>query len=511
MKKIKIFLISLLSVLMFSSCDDYLELYPDNAQSSDQYWTSKEDVAAVIGAGYVKLRGSVEYLFVWGEMRASSMDIYNAAEDPAKSTQQVKQMLTKADNRYAQWGNMYQVINMANSVLKYAPAVQDVDPSFTTEEMNGYFAEAYFLRSIAYFYLVRTFENVPFVTQPYVSDEASFDLPQTSATEILASIKADLEAVIAPNGDPSKSVAKDFYPDTNPDNPTHTKGRATKWAIYALLADISLWQEEYDDCIKYCERIIESEYMTLLSKDQWFQNFYPGNSTESIFEIQYNRSLSQTNSFVDWFYTKAQFVPSENTVELFNRTSVLGDVRGGGATLVYSSTPLIWKYLGIDIFSVAPTIRASTNFDQNFIIYRLAEIHMMKAEAHIMKGQSSYLDAMAEIKIVRDRAGIVETLLPYSTEYEMLAFLYDEKVREFCGEGKAWFDLLRIAKSKNYTYKEFLIRQVTLTTPTNMYGVIRSKLSNNGSHYLPIHRNEINANGLLRQNQYYKDLGYDAK
>jgi len=62
--KINKFLISML-ILSFSlsSCKDYLTILPENNQSSDQYWQNKEEVEAVLGAGYVKLRSSQEYLF----------------------------------------------------------------------------------------------------------------------------------------------------------------------------------------------------------------------------------------------------------------------------------------------------------------------------------------------------------------------------------------------------------------------------------------------------------------
>ena len=44
MNRIKIYLVIALSFLGFVSCNDWLTLHPDNAQTTDQYWQSKQDV-----------------------------------------------------------------------------------------------------------------------------------------------------------------------------------------------------------------------------------------------------------------------------------------------------------------------------------------------------------------------------------------------------------------------------------------------------------------------------------
>lgn len=63
MKKIKYYILGLLVTCSVSSCEDYLTVLPENNQSSFEYWETKEDVEAVLAAGYVNLRSCVETFY----------------------------------------------------------------------------------------------------------------------------------------------------------------------------------------------------------------------------------------------------------------------------------------------------------------------------------------------------------------------------------------------------------------------------------------------------------------
>ncbi|MDP4272200.1 MAG: RagB/SusD family nutrient uptake outer membrane protein, partial [Bacteroidota bacterium] len=68
------YIVSLLMLAFTAtSCQDYLTVLPENNQSTSQYWKTKEDVEAVLGAGYVKLRAAQEYLMLWGEARGNGV------------------------------------------------------------------------------------------------------------------------------------------------------------------------------------------------------------------------------------------------------------------------------------------------------------------------------------------------------------------------------------------------------------------------------------------------------
>jgi tetratricopeptide (TPR) repeat protein len=359
--------------------------------------------------------------------------------------------------------------------------------------MKSYLSEAYFQRSLAYFYLVRLWKDVPFVKMPYVDDEADYELAATDGNEILKSCLADLNN--------SLESAKEIFPETEADYPMNTKGRATKWAIYSLIADINLWLGNYDEAINACENVINSNRVGLISGLSWFTNYYPGNSNESIFEIQYRYALGQTNSFITWFSTNKYYLISSYQQLLYEANPT--DIRGLNAS--YNSSGLIWKYIGI---SATTSRSTSVQNDQNWIIYRLADIYLMEAEAYIMKGgESNMVKGVEYLNAVRQRAGLA-TVQAGTNQLDMITILLKERQCEFFAEGKNWFDLVRIGKRDVPGFKDLFINQVLEAASASTQGMVRAKLADMNSWYLPIHTDELNSNTLLVQNPYYSNLGY---
>lgn len=491
--KLKSSNILLMFILFFAtSCEEYLTVFPENNQSTVQFWKTKEEVEAVIGAGYVKLREAQEYLFLWGEARGNGIYFSATGTSGQLAAQKLRQFDILATNELASWEKLYKVINMANSVIKYAPNVQDA--SFNENVRNSYISEAYFLRSLAYFYLVRLWKDVPFVQEPYVDDTAPYDVAQTKGELILQQCLVDLENSI--------EAAKTRFPEIDATNPVNTKGRATKWSVYALIADINLWLGNYDGAIAACESVINSGQVGLISGANWFLNYFPGNSNESIFEIQYSYNLNQTNAFITWFYTNKYYYISPYQQTLFESNA--GDKRGLNTS--YNSSGYIWKYSGIN--ATTTTLRnTSLQNDQNFIIYRLADVYLMEAEAQIMKGDSlSMRKGLDLINNIRQRAGITPSL-GSSEQLGLIQILLEERQREFFAEGKNWFDLLRIGTRKNPGFKELFIDGVFQVASASNSAMIRAILQDENSWYLPIHTDELNTNKLLVQNPYYANLG----
>ena len=171
MKKIKYYILGLLVTCSVSSCEDYLTVLPENNQSSFEYWETKEDVEAVLAAGYVNLRSCVETFLLWGEARGNGLDyLSTSGSDLQKAGRKLRDFDILPDNKLCDYSKPYAAIAMANAVIKYASDVVEKDPSFDRNMCRSFMAEAFFQRSLAYFYLVRTFKDTPFVVEPYVDD-----------------------------------------------------------------------------------------------------------------------------------------------------------------------------------------------------------------------------------------------------------------------------------------------------------------------------------------------------
>lgn len=479
--------------LLSSSCNAWLDVRPENTQTVNEYWKTGDQVEAVLASGYYYLRDSWQYMYFWAEARGNGMEAASLSQNDASKFLSMRYYNTLPTSTYAKWEKMYKVIAQANSVIKYAPEVVKLDESFSENVMRSLCVEAYWLRAYCYFTLVRNFRDVPLCLEPYVDDEADFLVPQSSPEIVLQTIIDDLEN--------NMEYAKEYFPETDPELPVNTKGRATRWALKALLADIYLWRGnagDYQRAAQLCDEVINSGRVGLIAGNQWFTNFFPGNSNESIFEIQYDNSRSQTNNFLTIFNTNTSFVISPNSKMLFDKENDLRYPGTFGTTDVF----LNWKFIGRD--DISTTTRLSTENDQNWILYRLADIYLMKAEAKVMQGD--YASAFDALNAVRTRAGI--DIYPTVQEEETaLRLILSERQREFISEGKSWYDILRIGRRNEYQYKNLMIQQVLLEIPASMSGRIRSILSDVNAHYLPIPSDELKANPLLKQNPYYENMG----
>ena len=78
MKKLVKYIKSLIIVVLLTgivSCNEWLNLEPENELVKQEFWQKKEDVAAVMAAMYDAYRDNVVALWMWGEIRADMSEI----------------------------------------------------------------------------------------------------------------------------------------------------------------------------------------------------------------------------------------------------------------------------------------------------------------------------------------------------------------------------------------------------------------------------------------------------
>ena len=488
--KIKISAIIILFTVsvFFSSCEKWLDLLPPDGLIREEFWKSKEDVDAVLMGAYESFSKMDGLLFKYGEMRG---DMVRASTNVPLRETEIMDGNIYPDNNLSNWSNFYQVINYCNEVIANAPNVKKIDNTFMDFQLQGYLSEATFLRGLAYFYLVRIFKDVPYITLPNETDESNFYVSKTDGIEILTKVTEDLLKM------------RGFAPADGFITIEENKGRASKGAFDALLADIALWNFDYEACLSHIKRIEETEKYLLLPRILWFELFYPGNSPESIFEFQFDGARGQNNSIAGLTsYFSNQYVPTQKAVELFAREFTTELYRGEGISIrKYGENDYrIWKYVG-RLGDGLSTRSGNEGNSCNFIIYRYADIILMKAEA--LSQLSRFSEAQDELNIIRLRADIPILALPDSKIVFEDAIL-DERARELAFEGKRWFDLLRMGRRNDFIRKEKLIEIIITNVPSSQKKILALKLANPLGWYMPILENELERNKSLVQNPYYQ-------
>ncbi len=520
----------LLSVATLTSCQGFLDVVPENSQVSDEYWNTEQDVENMLFGGYYYLRSAVvDYLIPWGEGRAGL--VYNAKSNHALQSWQIQ-----PDNSLCNWSVFYKIINLANTVLERADEACAKDDTYSEEARNSHYTEAYFLRALSYFYLVRNFRDVPLTLKAYENDNVEINLSKSSEEDVIAQIKSDILAAL------QTGAAKESFPTT-----WESKGRATKWALYALMSDVCLWSGDYSGCIQYAEAVLQANsakapsFLSTPSRASYMSIFNPGNSNESIFELQWNYEEKQTNTLPELFDDQndnATYAVSSEACDDFVREYLA--IVGDGEELVTRESPrtyhssfypatgsgmaigmskgYVWKYVGSTTEDKKRTV---TYYDPNFIIYRVADVILMEAEAYLLLDATEptaehKLAAVRLINRIRERAGLEENIAAGLSEEEalvemslysqenLLEKVLDERKIEFLGEGKIWYDFLRMGRCLQGKFRDnLLVGQVVSYNTCASESWIRSVLSSENALFLPVNDTDIERNPNLLQNPYY--------
>lgn len=228
-----------------TSCADFLELTPEDLIVEDNYWDEQHDVDQVMTGCYTRMQ-DYDFLaraFVWGEARADNVAAGNIR--PGNSEYEILQENIISTNAYTSWTPFYSVINRCNLVIDRAPKVAAIDPDYSDSEVRATIAEAKGVRALCYFYLVRTFKDVPYYTYAITSDDQDLALPVTDGNQILDELIADLQSI---QGDASLK----FLNGKN----DITYARMNRVAIWALLSDMCLWRGNYAMAIEYADKVI---------------------------------------------------------------------------------------------------------------------------------------------------------------------------------------------------------------------------------------------------------------
>lgn len=495
---ITIILLWAIATVSLNSCS-FLDVdQPDNLVKND-YWQTKEQVNAALTGVYTSLHNTLTQMIKWGDLRS---EIYatGMADKLNNEIELVKQDISTA-NTLNNWSGVYQSINWANSFLKNARTTMHRDPSITEEEMASWESEVYAIRALYYFYLVRTFKNVPIVLEPYESDTQNPYTAPSPETVVLDTIEADLARALAHAPETFESPEKRF-------------GRITKNAVRAIWADVKLWRGQFDECITLCAALENVYNGRMVYGKDWFSIFSQGNSNESIFEYQYLSGKGVHSPLYDLYRTGSNNVFLSNYEYLEKCISSIypaqfenysyGDTVRIEAILNPSGEVL--KYVASDPY--LPTeYRGTDSRNANFIFYRYREILLIKAEALAMK--EDYSGAVALINRIRTATDLplIEDASSFGEGQIFFENLLNERICELAFEGKHWFSQLRMARNSGFT--DLIVERNAQAAQLSLNGTVklqtmRARLLDPESWFLPYYKTEVEKNPLLNQKTYYE-------
>ncbi|KQB43772.1 RagB/SusD family protein [Flavobacterium daejeonense] len=468
MKKI-IYIASFLTLLISSSCTDFLDNNPRGVLSEDDVVTP-QSIEGFMNAAYAQL-GNDHYdspysLWPFGNVRSD--DAYKGGS--GTNDIQNFHFFEVSNNIRPDFGELdsfwyisYVGVSRVNKALKALEIINESEYPLKSRRI----AEMRFLRGHFYFMLKIMYRNVPYITEDIPVEDYKLIANNALSNEALwEKIAEDFEA------------AAEVLPDTQ-----SQVGRATKKAAYAYLAKTRLYQA-YTQDEKYNVTGINTEHLQQVLdatekvigkaslEGDFANNFLPGtyeNGPESLFAIQFSDNdgtlygrlnfsdvLSTpqglgccdfhkpSQNLVNAFKTDANGLPEfdtfnnddfdyknidEFTVDprLYHTVAMPGLPYKYDPEYLYVEAwvrnPGTYGYYASLKENVAPSCSCVVNIDpfygnsKNRIQIRYADVLLFRAEALIELGQQA--EALPLINEVRNRAAQSTGRLTYVSNFKI--------------------------------------------------------------------------------------------
>ncbi len=555
-----------------TSCNDFLTIYPTDKIVGTDFWKTKSDVEQMVdGAYHSMLSGGIqERAIMWGAYRSD--ELVKTSDYSSTDLDNVSAVNLLPTMGYCSWADFYKVINNCNIVLRHAPEVMAEDPEFTQGDYNVVRAQMLALRSLCYFYLVRTFRDVPYVSESYEDDSQIQPVAQSTPGEVLQKCLDDLDEA-------SQYIMKSGGYGLND---WRNWGYITRDAVNAITADIYLWRAsmthssaDYQQVVNYTDRIIKAKdeyykqnninnvsvaetdlYHLYIAQLAQTAIFISGNSRESILEWQFNGKNNSNTTLENYYYQSGKKddhkqtgivqsspifnVPAENANTLAGQKvfATKDDYRFWnvvyGANSDEADQLQIRKMVDATGMTIATTStegvtktnsRSFEEFRQNWIVYRLTDIMLMKAEALLELADSTDRDAQKSayelVQAVNERSMLENSkdslnFDKFTSKSSLELLILAERERELCFEGKRWFDLMRfcyrhmsgvninqrLADTSAWPalYQPMMTFIARKSTEGGQGDAIAIKMKSEPYLYWPIQESEIKVNNLLKQN-----------
>ena len=439
-----IYIMSIIVLLIFWGCDDFLKEEPKGLITPDEFFNSEAEANLAIDGLVARMRtGEVtgEHM-VYYQFLGTDLGVVARNQLPGINLVGVYDFDSSNGRVAIMWRELYAGIKDANLVINRIAE----SPSLSDEEKGRLIAQAQFFRAYIYYRLTTMWGDVPFWKDEIDIEEVSL-LGKTPASTIQADMIGELQSAID-----SGLLSTGRW--------NQNDGKVTVWAVKMLKAHYHMWRAEYNDA--------RTELIDITQNSPHGPDLAPfgdifreGNdlNNEIIFGVEFLRGIISNNihnvahpnagAEADAPFALQAF----EELDIFTRAALITLRRSfadsfdpNDARLPYTvfdshtltdGTAVAFNHIYITKFLRAKVPVSDPLFinpepdgqtSQPNRLMRLADAYLMLAEAEFMIGGSSAA-ALAAINKVRQRAN-----LPDLTTLT-LADIRQERAWELAGEG----------------------------------------------------------------------------
>lgn len=274
----------LITILVFTSCNDILDVAPDNQIASENMWTTEsladKGMAGLYYPFYATQLSSPQLSRADG-LNRQGIEAMGFTTDYYSNNYPVRllSLATKPANDFQlwyEWKFCYTIIHSCNDAIANLHKA-----GLSNEKFERYQCEARFLRAWAYNRLNMLYQGVPIYLEPINNEDAT--LTQASVDDVWQAIIDDLDYCIRNANFPDNTLTENY-------------GRPSKGAAYALRGMVYMWKEDYQNAANDFKQVADCGYG--LWTGEYGEFFKPENekNREMIFALQFDEISGYTDN-----------------------------------------------------------------------------------------------------------------------------------------------------------------------------------------------------------------------
>ncbi len=485
MKNIKI-LITILSIVLLSSCSDFLDVKPTNSAASETSITNANDAKVAINGLMRSMVNSNYYsrnFIMYGDAKGGDFAIY--AQGRGLDGLYTFNHSQTSGNYGGFWAQMYDCILQVNNLLTNIEKIEA--EGLGDAALLEYKGQALTARALIYFDLVRLYGK------PYNMDKESYGVPL-----VLDLVDASEKPTRASVEEVYNQIVSDLAEGANTISKSVKNGFLNYYANKAIEARVKLHMNDFSGALVAAEEVINDKKYTLYANDKWVNSWSTAFGSESIFElgIYENEADLGTSSLGYYLLRLAKikgasgwFMASDYYLQRLGEDA--DDIRWG--IMDYDETsPTRFgsslKYVGGPNMNGDKGGKVSAT---NVKVIRLSEVYLIAAEAAIQQSTPNKMKAATYLNEIRKRSPNIDLATEATVSLKMII---DEKSKELFAEGHRYFDMLRlgwdIEFNDDFIYPNVLIPHREKIIDRTFFKTI-----------LPIPQDEIDANPAIGAQQ----------
>ena len=423
---IKNMIVTTVLFLSLASCEkSFLELKPPTSLTPEFALATEADLQVALRGAYAGLKSTALYgrsLMVLGDMMADNT--YQSALNTNRYTNfNLYNYLVTDGDVAGLWNASYSVILRANNIIN-SPIADNAN----IQQIKG---EAYAIRALAYFNLVRYFAS------PYTLDPSKLGVP------IITTYQADLKPERAKIADVYTLINKDLTQAFTLMTKFTNSSQFSKYSAKALQAKVYLAMGDKTNAKTAALDVITNSGFTAISSaahtGYWAGVAPRTDKVETLLEISFDAVANNAFDALSYIYLQSgnygDMLCSSELYDLFESTDIRKSLyatgtRGGLASVFVN------KY------------GSFTGDHSDTKVIRMSEMYLIAAEASY---PSNTADALKYVNEVTSRRGATAIA---SSGSALLEDIITERRKELAFEGERYLDMQRlqrnIARSKNY-------------------------------------------------------------